>query len=366
MKPRTLWIAAAAALVVTIACAFFAYRAGSFAGAAGAAGRAVSAPPPEVTAAVAVVPIKEGILTRAVDAFGSVVPAPGALFTLSVPFDCRVDRVLVSEGQAVSKGMLLLSVSGSPDAKLALDQADAEAAAARDTLRQVQERHGLKLADDAALAQARGVADAAEARLKSLQARRLDGPHDLSAPADGIVYRLPFSRGASVTAGTSLADVADGGALEARFGVEPSERGRFVPGSAVTLQAVDGGGAAPVAGRIRAVSTAINPATRLVDVYVALARGNGLALGAYLKGSFTAASTAGLVVPYSAVMPWESGFVLFTVKDGRAVRHAVTVTTDNGEEAAVAGAGLAAGDLAVVTGNYELEDGMAVRVETGP
>lgn len=365
MKPRALWAVAAGALALALACTFFAYRAGRSAGAAMAAGGS-AAPPAEVTAAVSVVPIKEGTVTRAVDAYGSVVPAPGALFTLSVPFDCQVEKVPVSEGQAVSKGTLLLSVSGSPDAKLALAQARIEAAAARDTLRQVQERHGLKLADAAALAQARGAADAAEARLKSLQARRLDGLHDLSAPADGIVYRLPFTRGALVPAGTPLADVADGGRLEARFGLEPAERGRFTPGSAVALQVVDGGGAAPVDGRIRAVSTAINPTTRLVDVYVALPQGSGLALGAYLKASFTAASAAGLMVPYTAVLPGEAGFVLFTVKDGKAVRHVVTVTVENGEEEGVAGAGLAAGDPVVVSGNYELQDGMAVRVEPSP
>lgn len=365
MKPRTWWITVAAVLLLALACTFFAYRAGRSAGAAKAAGGS-AAPPAEVTAAVAVAPIKEGTVTRAVEAYGSVVPAPGALFTLSVPFDCQVEKVPVSEGQAVSKGTLLLSVSGSPDAKLALAQARIEAAAARDTLRQVQERHGLNLADAAALAQARGAADAAEARLKSLQARRLEGLHDLIAPEDGIVYRLPFTRGALVPAGTPLADVADGGRLEARFGLEPSERGRFAPGSTVALHAVDGGGAAPLIGRIRAVSTAINPATRLVDVYVALPQGSGLPLGAYMKASFTAASATGLMVPYTAVLPGKAGFVIFTVKDGKAVRHVVTVTAENGQEAGVSGAGLAAGDLAVVSGNYELQDGMAVVMEPAP
>ena len=364
MKSRTWWVAVAGALLFALACAFFAYRAGRSRGEAAAGGSA--APPAEVTAAVAVAPVKNGTVMRTLLAYGSVVPAPGAQFTLSVPFECQVENVPVSEGQAVSKGALLLSVSGSPDAKLALAQARIEAASARDTLRQVKERHELKLADAAALAQARGAADAAGARLKSLQARRLDGIHDLSAPADGIVYHLPFSLGAVVPAGTSLAEVADGGRLEGRFGLEPTERGRFAPGFAATLQVVDGGGVAPVAGRIRAVSTAINPATRLVDVYVALPRESGFALGAYLKGSFAAASATGLVVPYAAVLPEDAGFVLFTVKDGKAVRHVVTVAAENGEEAAVTGAGLAAGDLAVVSGNYELEDGMAVRVEPKP
>ncbi len=365
MKPRALWITLAGALVFALACGFFAYRAGRSAGVATAAGG--SAPPPaEVTAAVAVAPIKEGTVAQTVDAYGSIVPAPGALFTLSAPFDCQIEKVDVSEGEAVSKGATLLSVTGNPDAKLALAQVRIEAAAAQAALRQVQERHRLKLADDAALAQAQGAAEAAEARRKNLDARRLDGLRDLHAPADGVVYRVPYAKGAIALTGTPLLDLAEAGHLEARFGVDPSERGRLAAGSAVALQTMDGGGAAPVAGRVRAVSTAINPSSRLVDVYVTLPQRSSLTLGGYLKGSFTVASVTGLVVPYTAILPGKEGFILFTASGGRAVRHVVTVEGENGEEAVVSGAGLAAGDLAVISGNYELNDGMAVRVEPGP
>ena len=56
--------------------------------------------------------------------------------------------------------------------------------------------------------------------------------------------------------------------------------------------------------------------------------------------------------------------VLFTVKDGKAVRHEVTPGIASGDQLEVQGADLKAGDAVVVTGNYELSDGMAVQVET--
>ena len=351
MKPRILFAVTGGALVLLLGGLILAYRAGRSAVAAQAARGASGEPPAEVTAAVEVAPIREGTVPLTVEAYGSVVPAPGASFDLSLPFDCQVEKVLVSEGQAVTKGALLLSVTGSPDAKLSLAQARAEAEASKETLKQVEARHALKLADDAALAQARGAAESARARLKSLEARRLDGLHDLLATADGVVVRLPFAKGAVAPAGTSLAEVVDTSRLEARFGVQPSDRGRLAAGAPASVQTVDGGGAASVTARVRTLSTAVNPVTRLVDAFVTLPPGCPLALGSYVKGSFPSASAPGLVVPYAAVLPEENGFVLFTVKEGKAVRHAVAVTAQNGAEAAVSGEGLAPGDPVVVSGN---------------
>ncbi|MGC8763989.1 MAG: efflux RND transporter periplasmic adaptor subunit [Acidobacteriota bacterium] len=366
MNPRLLFAAAGGALVLVLGSLALGYRAGRSAGAAQAAQGASGEVPAEVTAAVTVVPIRQGTVPLAVEAYGSIVPAPGDSFALSLPFDCQVEKVLVSEEQAVAKGALLLAVTGSPDAKLALAQAKADAKAAAEALKQVEARHALKLDDDAALAQARGAAESAQARLKSLEARRLDGLHELRAAADGVVLRLPFAKGAVAPAGAVLAEVAGAGRLEARLGVQPSECGTLLPGSPASIQAVDGGAQPPLAGRVRAVSAAVNPTTRLADVFVSLPPGSPLPLGTYVKGSFPRSSPPGLVVPYTAVLPQEKGFVLFKVKENRAVRHSVTVLAQNGDEAVVAGEGLSPSDPVVVTGNYELEEGMAVKVEPRP
>jgi membrane fusion protein (multidrug efflux system) len=178
--------------------------------------------------------------------------------------------------------------------------------------------------------------------------------------------RLPYPQGAVVPAGTPLAEVADSKAVEVRLGVEPTEASGLAPGSAVPLQPVDGNGASAIEGRIRAVSPAINPATRLVEVYLTLPAGSHLSLGRYVSGLVTAASAKGLVVPYAAVLPGEKGSVLYTLKDARAVRHEVRVVIENGDEALVSAPDVKAGDPVVVSGNYELEGNMAVKVEPAP
>jgi membrane fusion protein (multidrug efflux system) len=61
------------------------------------------------------------------------------------------------------------------------------------------------------------------------------------------------------------------------------------------------------------------------------------------------------------VLPDGGKHVLFTVKDGKAVKHEVKPGLGTDQLLEVAGGGLQAGDLVVTLGNYELEDGMAVQ-----
>ena len=66
-------------------------------------------------APVKVAPIRQGAVTEEITVYGTVVPAAGAVQTVSVPFESRVRRILVSESQRVSQGDLLLEIEPSAD-----------------------------------------------------------------------------------------------------------------------------------------------------------------------------------------------------------------------------------------------------------
>ena len=55
--------------------------------------------------------------------------------------------------------------------------------------------------------------------------------------------------------------------------------------------------------------------------------------------------------------------MLFTVKAGRAQEHKVEIRLENGNQAEVSGDNLQVGAPVVTLGNYELKDGMAVKVD---
>ena len=109
----------------------------------------------------------------------------------------------------------------------------------------------------------------------------------------------------------------------------------------------------------------INPLTRLVDVDIELhSTASGLLPGMQVRGMIALDNQESWVVPRSAVLGDAQGAFLFQVRDGHAQRIPVTVWIENGSSMAVSGT-LDSSLKVVVSGNYELQDGMMVR-ETQP
>src|SRR5262249_7933703 len=69
-----------------------------------------------------IAPVKKGTLTEEITVYGTIVPAAGAVQTITVPFESRVRRMLVTEGQQVSRGDPLLEIEPSPETNLQIQQ----------------------------------------------------------------------------------------------------------------------------------------------------------------------------------------------------------------------------------------------------
>lgn len=320
-----------------------------------AAGR--SAP----VATVSVEPIRQTALSTHIAAYGDVVPAPGAIQVVSVPYESMVSRVMVSERQKISRGDALLELKPSPNTQLELEQAQNTNDIARQKLEKIKELFALKLATNSQVLNAQEAARQASARIESLKRRGVDGKRVISSKATGLINKVDVQEGAIVPAGNPLMEVIAQDRLEVRLGVEPDVISRLVPGQAVRLSYVNVSGEGEISGSIRKISRAVNPATRLVDVFVALPRSARYMLGEYILGRIRTASSSGLVVPRSAVLPEDGRQVLFTVQNGQAVKHIVQVVLENDKDAQISGPGLKPGDMAVVVGDYELKDGMPVK-----
>ena len=74
-------------------------------------------------------------------------------------------------------------------------------------------------------------------------------------------------------------------------------------------------------------------------------------------------STNALVAPKSALLPDGNGYRLFTVENGHAVQHQVQTGQENDTQIEIIADDIKEQDDIVALGNYELEDGMAVRVQ---
>lgn len=311
-------------------------------------------------ACVRTIPLQKGKIAEHILVYGSVIAAPGALRTVSLPFESQVVGVMVNAGQEVAKGDHLLRVQPSPDTRLRLQEAQNAHTLAQQRYRQLKRQRQQKLATNAQLLQARQALDQARLRLESMQKRGIDGERTIAAEVDGLVKTIAAQEGAIVAAGNPIMQIVAQNRIEVLLGVETEDISRVHDGQAVVLTRVNAPAEPRVDGTVRRISYAVDPATRLVDVFVTPVSTKGFLLGETVQGKIVIRSADGWIVPRSAVLLEGDRHILFTVRQGLAVQHTVAIGIENARQYQVIGKDLQAGEPVVVSGNYALADGMAV------
>ena len=310
-------------------------------------------------ASVETAPVERKAVSEKVIAYGSVIAQPGKTHTVSVAFESRINHVLVAAGQLVGLDDPLLEIEASPATDLLLRQAQNTLEVAQRELTQTQERFNLKLATNQELNQAQKAARDAELQLQAFQQEgaRSNGP--LRAKTPGVVATVAAQDGQIAAAGSALVEIVASDEIEVKLGIEAQDAATFEAGQPIALFPVNQS-SNPVKGTVRLVTQRINPATRLVDVYVSLPPSSGLLLDGYVRAEIEKSVKDALIVPRSAILPGEGAYTVFTIRDGHAIKHTVATGLETDREVQINASDLREGDTVVTDGNYELEDGMAV------
>ncbi len=320
----------------------------------------------QATAAVKTIRLGTGVLWASLEAYGTVVARASAIRNVAVPFECQVLRVLVSRGQKVLRGEALVQVVASPREILQLAEAQRQALASSQQLAEVNARIQLRLATRQDLLLAQQAESLADLRLANLEARGIGGKRMIRTGRSGIVAHIPAEPGQIVPAGGPLLQIVSSQDIEVRLGVEPEDVIHLAAGRHVRLFPVGESRKTGLQGTIRLVTREVDPVTRLVNVFVSPPPDSGLLLGQFIRARIVVASRKGLLVPRSSVLPDGNREVLYTVQNGRAKRHLVTIDLATDHALEISGPGLKAGDSIVVRGNAELTDGMAVTGKFAP
>jgi len=318
---------------------------------------------PEPTPTVTVQALHRGDIEESITAYGSVVAEPGQSTGLSVPYEGMVTRTWVVPGQPIKAGDPIVEIAASAATELQVGQAQTALKSAETELQQVRQRYDLKLATNQELSQAQRATDDARAQLASLEKNGAAGPRDLKSPVDGIVVGLSAQAGQTVSAGMSLADIVARDAIEVRLEVEPDDLDALKVGGNLKLIPVNQPSARSVAGVVRMLTASVNPASRLVSVYVTLPKDSGFLLGGYVQAEFARRAEGVWVVPIAALLSEGEGTHLFLARDGKAVAQPVEIGLRNKDVAEVRAKALKDADAVVVEGNYELEDGMNLKTK---
>jgi membrane fusion protein (multidrug efflux system) len=361
MKSTIAWVLLAVAVLVSAGGGYWIGRRG-----AGSSAAAPEKKDAEPIPTVSVAPVRKGLISEQITAYGTVVAPPAETRVVSVPFESRVTKVLVAPGQTIAAGQPLVEVEGSAATALALEEARNAVDAAERDLQLVKKRYDQKLATNADLNAAENAVRTATGRLQSLQQGGAGGPRQLKADAPGVVSKVDVQLGQVVPIGGPLVEIAANDRIEVRLGMEPSDLPFLKPGQPVRLNRTDDATGEAIEGQIRLIGQRLDPTTRLADVMVALPPGARLLLESFVVAKTARTTATGLIVPRDAVLPGEGGSTLFIVKDGKAVKHTVKTGIENDQEVQIIADDIAEGDAAVVVGNAELEDGMGVKVQETP
>jgi RND family efflux transporter MFP subunit len=327
---------------------------------------------PAPVARVSVAPLKRGTITATITAYGTIVAQPGDVRVLSVPFESRVVRLLVTAGQQVAQNAELVCIGPSPDTLVALQEAKNAVEAAQRDLKQAEQRFNDHLGTNSDLSQAQQAAQSAALKLQNLEQRGVGGEQTLKADAAGIVGKISVQEGQIVAAGTGLLEIASGNRIEAQLAIDPADAATLKVDQPVKMSVVGGGGGASrgasagaMEGKIRVIGRRVDPATRMASVIVTMPAGAQFMLETFVQGEITRASAEGFIVPREAVLPQEDGtFALFTADGKHAKKHVVRLGLETDRQTQVIGdEDLKPGDSVVVHGNYSLGDGMEMEIE---
>jgi membrane fusion protein (multidrug efflux system) len=316
-----------------------------------------------VVVSVKVAPLERKTIATTVGAYGTISALPEKLVVLSAQFDGTVEKLDVTLGQRVKKGDAIAEVSPSPETILAVREAGQNAEAADRDLKLVQQRYEMKLATAQELSTAEAALRAANLKKESFAQRHAGERAVLQATSGGVVAKIDLQQGQAAPSGAGIVEILPGGQAVARVGVDAASAALLHAGQKATVVPV-AGGKQSVEGVIEVLGQRVNPETRLIEVLISLPADSMIPVDAAVRAEIQIGQRQGLLVPRDAALPAEEGkFELFTAKDGKAAKHEVKLGEQTGDQVEVIGEDLKEGEAVVIQGNYQLEDGMQVKVE---
>jgi len=302
-----------------------------------------------------------------VQVWGVAAGDPHRASTISLGHGGLVTALTVAAGQSVQRGQALLRIAPDPVARNAFLQAQSALDLASGELKRVEQMAAQHLATQSQVATARKALDDAKT---SLEAQRALGggaaEETISAPADGVVTALNVNLGDRFQAGAALLSFAPAQGLVARLGAQPEDGARLKAGMSVEVQGAYGA-TGVLHGRLDVVGHAVDAQTHLLPLQVSLPpdAGNVLVAGSAVQASIDTTSYTAWALPRDAVLQDDKGAYVFIADHDHAKRIDVSLKHPSGATVGVAGP-LDAKMRVITSGNYELNDGDAVREHDEP
>lgn len=306
--------------------------------------------------------VRQENLSVAMAVFGDV--GSGKVSALSFPQAGQLSRLAVVVGQQLHGGDLIAELSSDPAARVAYTQAATAVEFARRELRRSQDLLHLQLATQAQLdASVKQLQDAQDVLTAQTRLGGATASARLFAPFAGVVTALPQEQGERLAAGATVLRIGRSDVLRIELGIEAEQSHLLHLGMPVQISAVQEG-ARSTAATITELHPLLEAKTHMVSAIVVLPTKNGLMSGMHIQANIELGQRLAWSVPRQAVLSDQQGAFIFQVANHKArrvnVKKILGTDSQMGAQLGVEGP-LDANLPLVISGNYELQDSMAVR-----
>jgi membrane fusion protein, multidrug efflux system len=323
---------------------------------------------------VVVQPARRGPIRSAVNATGTVEPAPGAELLVVAPGPARILEMPRAAGDRVGKGDLLVRFEiPSLDAESStresdLRRAEARLAAAQASLTRIEGLFSRGIASGKEVEDARREMAEAEAAVSESKAGRsastiLAEREIVRAPFAGIVAARTHNPGDLVDPSTAepILRVIDPDRLQVEASVPVAELPSLGEGRVARISGPESYPAEEA--RVRSLPVAVDPSTAIATVRLDFTARSRFPVGTPVTVTIVAEEHGdALLVPYAAlVKEGEIAFAYTVDAEGKARRRQVKVGLAAGADVEIL-SGIDTGDRVVVEGQNALPDGAAVTV----
>jgi RND family efflux transporter MFP subunit len=296
-----------------------------------------------------------------VQGYGTVATSEDAVVGVSFLHPGQISRLRVRPGEVVKAGEVLLELSTDPSATLSFQMAVAALDFAKRDLARTKTLLAQHLATNAQIAAAQKAVEDAIAAVETQRKLGNDQKTEvITAPFNGYVTALTVALGDRVQPNTTVLKLAPADRVQVTVGLQPEDAARVQTGMAAEVVPVFTPDSR-LSGVVRGATGTINPATKRVDFWVELvAAEQELVPGTVVSVEIVIEQHTGWVVPRDAVLRDGKGDYIFQVTGSKAERVPVKTGIETDKFTEIVGP-IDMKHAIVTVGNYELQDGMAVR-----
>jgi RND family efflux transporter MFP subunit len=317
--------------------------------------------PPAPSVLVETAAPHEQVVKRTVQGYGTMATSEDAVVGVSFLHPGQISRLRVRPGEVVKAGEVLLELSTDPSATLSFQMAVAALDFAKRDLARTKTLLAQHLATNAQIAAAQKAVEDAIAAVETQRKLGNDQKTEvITAPFNGYVTALTVALGDRVQPNTTVLKLAPADRVQVTVGLQPEDAARVQTGMAAEVVPVFTPDSR-LSGVVRGATGTINPATKRVDFWVELvAAEQELVPGTAVSVEIVIEQHTGWVVPRDAVLRDGKGDYIFQVTGSKAERVPVKTGIETDKFTEIVGP-IDMKHAIVTVGNYELQDGMAVR-----